>query len=129
MPKQTRNRRRLGNLDPGEIRDYCLAMKDVAEGFPFGPSVLVFKTGGKLFLLMMLDDVPMSLNLKCDPQKALELRETHTCVLPGYHMNKKHWNTVVLEPSLSPELLGEWIVDSYDLVRRKGKGSHKEPGG
>lgn len=115
------NRRRLSSIDAGEIREYCLAKKDVTEGFPFGPSALVFKTGGKMFLLMMLDNVPVSLNLKCDPPKALELREAYACVLPGYHMNKKHWNTVILEVSLPPEVLGQWIDDSYNLVRRKRK--------
>lgn len=115
------NRRRLRSIDPGDIREYCLAKNDVTEGFPFGPSALVFKTGGRMFLLMMLDEVPVSLNLKCDPRKALELREAYACVLPGYHMNKKHWNTVILEASLPPKMLGEWIDDSYDLVRGKGK--------
>jgi predicted DNA-binding protein (MmcQ/YjbR family) len=106
-------------MEVDEIRDYCLAMEDVSEGFPFGPSALVFKTRGKMFLLMMLEDVPVSINLKCDPEKALELREAYSFVLPGYHMNKKHWNTVVLEPGLSNELLREWIDHSYDLVRGK----------
>lgn len=126
MEDQFRNRRRLTTIDPGEIREYCLARKDVTEGFPFGPSALVFKTGGKMFLLMMVDDVPVSLNLKCDPQKALELREAYACVLPGYHMNKKHWNTVILEPGLPPGALEEWIDDSYNLVRPKGKGTRRK---
>lgn len=114
-------------MDAGEIRDYCLAKEGVTEGFPFGPSALVFKTDGKMFLLMMLDEVPVSLNLKCDPDKALKLREAYTCVLPGYHMNKNHWNTVVLEPDLRPELLREWIDDSYNLVRPKRKQIRKQP--
>lgn len=119
------NRRRLTLIDPGEIREYCLSKKDVTEGFPFGPEALVFKTDGKMFLLMMLDDVPVSLNLKCDPEKALELREAYPCVLPGYHMNKKHWNTVMLEPGLKPELLEEWIDDSYNLVRGRPERTKK----
>ena len=109
-------------MEADEIRDYCLAKQDVTEGFPFGPSALVFKTGGKMFLLMMLDEVPLCVNLKCDPEKALDLREAYACVLPGYHMNKKHWNTVIVEPGLPPEVLREWIDDSYDLVRPSRKG-------
>jgi predicted DNA-binding protein (MmcQ/YjbR family) len=108
-------------MEIDEIRDYCLAKDGVTEGFPFGPSALVFKTAGKMFCLVMLDDVPISLNLKCDPEKALELREEYHCVLPGYHMNKKHWNTIVLEPGLPPAALREWIDDSYNLVRPKRK--------
>jgi predicted DNA-binding protein (MmcQ/YjbR family) len=104
-------------MEADEIRDYCLGKEDVTEGFPFGASALVFKTSGKMFLLMMLDEVPISLNLKCDPEKALELREAYPFVLPGYHMNKKHWNTVTLKAGLRSELLKEWIDHSYDLVR------------
>ncbi len=110
-------------MEADEIRDYCLGKEDVTEGFPFGPSALVFKTGGKMFLLMMLDEVPLSVNMKCDPEKALELREAYECVQPGYHMNKKHWNTVIVEPSLPPTVLKEWIDDSYTLVRPKRKGA------
>lgn len=108
-------------MDVDQIRNYCLSKEDVTEGFPFGPSALVFKAGGKMFLLMMLDDVPLSINLKCDPEKALQLREAYDFVLPGYHMNKKHWNTIIIHQGLPPELLGEWIDDSYNLVRPKGK--------
>lgn len=115
-------------MEADEIRDYCLAKEDVTEGFPFGPSALVFKTADKMFLLMMIDEVPLSINLKCEPAKALELREAYPYVLPGYHMNKNHWNTVVIEPGLSPALLKEWINDSYNLVRPKRK-SRKPRGG
>ena len=108
-------------MDAEQIRDYCRAKENVTEGFPFGPSALVFKTGGKMFLLMMLDEVPPSINLKCDPEKALELREEYECVLPGYHMNKKHWNTVLVEPRLPSAVLKQWIDDSYNLVRPKKK--------
>lgn len=108
-------------MEADEIRDYCLAKPDVMEGFPFGESVLVFKTAGKMFLLMMLDDVPLSINVKCDPAKALELREEYTCVTPGYHMNKKHWNTVIVEPNLPSQVLRHWIDESYNLVRPKRK--------
>jgi len=108
-------------MDIEQIREYCLAKDDVTEGFPFGESALVFKTGGKMFLLMMIDEVPLSINLKCDPEKAIQLRETHSFVMPGYHMNKKHWNTVVIEPGLKDEDLMEWIDDSYRLVCGKRK--------
>jgi predicted DNA-binding protein (MmcQ/YjbR family) len=108
-------------MDVDAIRKYCLRKEDVTEGFPFGPSALVFKTAGKMFLLMMIDEVPTSINLKCEPDKALELREAYPCVLPGYHMNKKHWNTVILEPGLPSATLREWIDDSYNLVRPKRK--------
>lgn len=86
---------------------------------PFGPSALVFKTRGKMFCLMMLDDIPVKINLKCDPEEALELREQYPQVLPGYHMNKKHWNTVVLEPGLPFAAVQQWIDKSYLLVRGK----------
>ena len=108
-------------MELDEIREYCLQKDDVTEGFPFGPSALVFKTRGKMFLLMMVDEIPLSINLKCDPETAVELREAYSCVLPGYHMNKKHWNTVIIEPGPSPEVLKGWIDDSYNLVRPKRK--------
>jgi len=113
-------------MEADEIREYCLAKHDVTEGFPFGPSALVFKTSGKMFLLMMLDEVPLSLNLKCAPEKATELREEYGCVLPGYHMNKKHWNTVVVERWLESKLLKEWIDHSYELVASKRKAKRGE---
>lgn len=108
-------------MDAEQIRDYCFSKDDVTEGFPFGPTALVFKTGDKIFVLLMLDAVPLRLNLKCDPEKALQLRENYDYVLPGYHMNKKHWNTVIIGPSLSATMLREWIDDSYTLVRHKTK--------
>lgn len=108
-------------MDAEQIRDYCLAKKDVTEGFPFGPSALVFKTGGKMFVLLMIDANPLQMNLKCDPEKALQLREEYDCVLPGYHMNKKHWNTVIVVPSLGGATLRDWIDESYRLVRKGPK--------
>src|SRR5690606_33080754 len=88
----------------------------VKEEFPFGPETLVFKVGGKIFALTGLDNSDFSVNLKCDPDYAEELREKHTEVQPGYHMNKKHWNTVNFEGSLSEEFLSELINHSYELV-------------
>jgi len=102
-------------MDIEAIRAYCLLKKGVEEGFPFGDSTLVIKVGGKIFLLMNLDGDP-SMNLKCDPDLAIELREANPAILPGYHMNKKHWNTVTLDGSLSKKLILEMIDHSYDLV-------------
>jgi len=104
-----------------EIREYALAMPDVEEGFPFGDATLVFKTKGKIFLLLSLDTSPASFNVKCDPDKAPELRERYSCIRPGYHMNKKHWNTVVIDGSLDKKMLREQIDHSYALVSRNGK--------
>jgi predicted DNA-binding protein (MmcQ/YjbR family) len=90
----------------------------VEEGQPFGPDVLVYKVRGKIFLLTGLDQNPIRFNVKCDPEKVEELREQYPCVLPGYHMNKKHWNTIVADGSVSRKQLLSWIDDSYKLVRK-----------
>ena len=103
------------------LREYCLSKADVEETQPFGPHNLVYKVNGKMFLLAALDDDPLQFNVKCDPEKALELREEHACVQPGYHMNKKHWNTIVVDGSVPVRQLKEWIDDSYDLVAGKAK--------
>lgn len=102
-----------------EIRNYCIAKEGVTENLPFGPDNLVFKVKGKMFLLLSLDAIPLSFNVKCNPEKALELRERYECVLPGYHMNKKHWNTIIIENYLSASEIMEWIDDSYHLVNQK----------
>lgn len=99
-----------------ELRAYCLSKKGVEETFPFGPETQVMKVMGKAFLLCSLDTVEFRFNVKCDPEKAIELREQYPCVLPGYHMNKKHWNTIVVDGSVSEKLIREWIDHSYDLV-------------
>lgn len=99
-----------------EIREHCLKKKAVEEGCPFGPETLVFKVCGKIFLLLSLDSDPLQFNAKCEPAKAIELREKHTCVQPGYHMNKAHWNTIVCEDSTPKKTILGWIDDSYDLV-------------
>lgn len=98
------------------LRNYCLSKPGAEETLPFGPDTLVFKVGGKAFLLMGLGEEQLRFNVKCDPDKALELREEYGCVLPGYHMNKKHWNTIVVDGSVSIRQLREWIDHSYDLV-------------
>lgn len=99
-----------------ELRDYCISKKGAEETLPFGPDTLVFKVMGKAFVLTGLDENPIQFNVKCDPEKAIELREQYSCVLPGYHMNKKHWNTIVSDGSVSNKQLKEWITDSYNLV-------------
>ena len=98
-----------------EFRDYCLLKPGVTEDMPFGENTLVFKVGGKMFALTDINSFA-SINLKCDPEKALELRDQYPFILPGYHMNKKHWNTVVLDGAISRNLLTELIDHSYNLV-------------
>jgi len=97
------------------FRNHCLAKPGVAEEFPFGEDTLVYKVGGKMFALTNVDTFE-SLNLKCEPARAIELREQYESVQPGYHMNKKHWNTVLLDGSLPDVLVMRWIDDSFDLV-------------
>jgi predicted DNA-binding protein (MmcQ/YjbR family) len=99
-----------------EFRMYCLSKEGVEECFPFGKDTLVFKVAGKMFALTGLDEIEFSVNLKCDPLLAVELREKYPCVQPGYHMNKKHWNTVYIDGSADDRLLKKWIDHSYDLV-------------
>ena len=98
-----------------EIRDHCLARPGVTEGLPFGEDTLVFKVGGKIFLLISITD-STHFNVKCDPERAVELREQYIEVQPGYHMNKRHWNTVSTDGSLTRRQLSEMIDHSYDLV-------------
>ncbi|MBL7943070.1 MAG: MmcQ/YjbR family DNA-binding protein [Flavobacteriales bacterium] len=99
-----------------EFRLYCLSKPGVEEGLPFGPDVLVFKVGGKMFALCPLEPFD-SINLKCDPELAIQLREQYPAVQPGYHMNKKHWNTIMLGDGLADAILKEWIDHSYQLVK------------
>lgn len=104
-------------MDIETFRDYCLSKKAVTEGLPFGPDNLVFKVMGKMFALAALDEVPLRANLKCEPDKAIELREeAPENILPGYHMNKKHWNTVVMDGLISPKLIFELVDHSYELT-------------
>jgi predicted DNA-binding protein (MmcQ/YjbR family) len=105
-------------MDLAQFREYCLSKACATEGMPFGPTVLVFKVGGKMFALATLDDVPTTVNLKCDPDLALELRDRYEQVTPGYHMNKKHWNTVEIESAIADAELRKMIDHSYDLVAK-----------
>ena len=108
------------------IREYCLSKKGVSEEFPFDEDTLVFKVMGKIFLLASLEKIPLQVNLKCNPEEAGELRERYDAVIPGYHMNKKHWNTVVIENSIPPREIFSWIDNSYNLVVNGLKKSEKE---
>ncbi|MEI6815968.1 MAG: MmcQ/YjbR family DNA-binding protein [Bacteroidota bacterium] len=99
-----------------DIRDYCLAKPAVEETFPFDDVTIVFKVMGKVFLLLSMDSIPLSINVKCDPTLALELREKYDTVIPGYHMNKKHWNTIIIDGSIPSTLILSFIDHSYDLI-------------
>ena len=104
-------------MDIETLRDYILQKPLVTESFPFGESTLVFKVKEKIFLLAALDASPLQFNVKCDPDYAIELREEYPeNVLPGYHMNKKHWNTIIVDGQLSKKLLLQFVDDSYKLV-------------
>ncbi len=103
-------------VDIETFREYCLNKAQVTEGAPFGEDVLVFKVGSKIFALAALDEVPPRVNLKCDPDRALELRDRFEEVQPGYHMNKKHWNTVMIEGAVPRRELESMIDHSYELV-------------
>src|SRR5512135_1846111 len=117
-------------MDIDTIRDYCLSKPGhVREGMPFGEDVLVFTVGGKIFLLMRLSTRPLEFNLKCDPVKALELRERYESVRPGYHMNKKYWNTVVLDGTIPSKEVFSMIDHSFEEVLKgvKKKTQRKHP--
>ncbi|MDL5201506.1 MmcQ/YjbR family DNA-binding protein [Streptomyces sp. ALI-76-A] len=104
-------------MTPQELRAFCLSFDAAVEDFPFRPEISVFKVGGKLFALTSLDARPLTVNLKCDPDDAVRLRGEHPgLVVPGYHMNKRHWNTVIADGSLPDRLVRELVEDSYDLV-------------
>src|SRR3954467_7469089 len=103
-------------MDLEQFREYCLTKAHVTEGLPFGETVLVFKVAGKIFALASLDEVPATANLKCDPDWALELRDRYEQVRAGYHMNKKHWNTVEIESGIPAAELRKMIDHSYELV-------------
>jgi predicted DNA-binding protein (MmcQ/YjbR family) len=97
------------------FRDFCLSLLQVEESFPFDETTLVFKVGGKIFALADINDFN-SINVKCEPELASSLREEYPAVQPGYHMNKQHWNTIVLDGSVSDQMVYNWLRHSYDLV-------------
>lgn len=102
-----------------DIREYALSLENVTESFPFGHDTLVFKTNDKIFLLVSLSAETLQFNVKCNPERAIELREAYSCVLPGFHMNKKHWNTIIVDGQLSKKQLQEFIFHSWQLVTKK----------
>ena len=102
-----------------DIRLYALSMENVEEAFPFGDDTIVFKVNNKLFLLLPLNAESLRFNVKCDPDYAIELREQYPCIQPGYHMNKKHWNTVFVDGMLSRDQIKKFMQDSYNLVIKK----------
>ena len=103
-------------MDPTDLRRWCLRQPGASEDFPFGSEFAVFKVAGKMFALSALDRAPLEVSLKCEPELAEQLRHTHAAIRPGYHLNKRHWNTVTLDGSLPDQLVRELIEDSYALV-------------
>ena len=103
-------------MDAAGLRRWCLAQSGAVEDFPFGPEHSVFKVAGKMFALSALDRAPLEVSLKCDPELAVELRASYAAIRPGYHLNKRHWNTVTLDGTLTDQLVRDLIEDSYDLV-------------
>ncbi|MER6079985.1 MmcQ/YjbR family DNA-binding protein [Streptomyces sp. NPDC001833] len=104
-------------MTPDQLRAFCLSFNAAEEDFPFNPDISVFKVLGKMFALSWIDAKPLKVNLKCDPEDAVRLRDEHEgLIAPGYHMNKRHWNTVTLDGGLPDRLVKELIEDSYDLV-------------
>lgn len=103
-------------MNAESFRAHCLGKAAATEGTPFGPEDIVFKVQGKMFAILALEEVPPRVNLKCDPDLALELRDRYEQVQPGYHMNKKHWNTVVLDGVIPDREIRKMIDHSYDLV-------------
>ena len=106
-------------MDIEQLHNYAMGLGDVEESLPFGPDTIVYKINNKIFLLIASDESPLQFNVKCNPDLAIELREKHSSVLPGYHMNKKHWNTIVVDGLLSSNQLKEFIKHSFDLVKGK----------
>jgi predicted DNA-binding protein (MmcQ/YjbR family) len=100
-----------------KLRLHCLAMPGVTEEHPFGPGALVMKVGGKIFAIIGEDEEPLTVSVKCEPEIALVLRSKHDSVQPGYHLNKRHWNTVTLDGTVDDRHVLQWVDDSYDLVR------------
>jgi len=103
-------------MTPEQLRDHCLSFTGAGLTFPFGPETSVFKVAGKIFALSALDQHPLRVSLKCEPLIAEQLRAAHPSVLPGYHLNKRHWNTVLVDGALPEQMIRDMIEDSYDLV-------------
>jgi predicted DNA-binding protein (MmcQ/YjbR family) len=106
-------------VTPEQLRDHCLSFIGAEETFPFGAENSVFKVAGKMFALTRLDQSPLRVSVKCDPSLAEQLRDAHSAVTPGYHLNKRHWNTIVVDGSLPDAMIADMIEDSYDLIVSK----------
>jgi predicted DNA-binding protein (MmcQ/YjbR family) len=106
-------------MNAEQLREHCLSFAGAQETFPFGPENSVFKVAGKIFALSRLAERPLRISLKCEPALAEQLREAHAAVLPGYHLNKRHWNTVMIDGSLTDAMVREMVEDSYDLIVSK----------
>ena len=104
-----------------QIHEYALSMEGAEETTPVGDNVIVYKVNNKMFLLLPLNTAPVQFNAKCDPDTAIELRDQYSCIIPGYHMSKKHWNTVIIDGTLTARQLKDFILDSYNLVAPKKK--------
>jgi predicted DNA-binding protein (MmcQ/YjbR family) len=109
----------MGRVDRTTLRDLCLQFAGTEETFPFGFETSVFKVAGKMFALSRLSAEPLTISIKCEPLLAEQLRAAHSAITPGYHLNKRHWNTVVLDGTLTDEMVADLIEDSYDLVVSK----------
>ena len=103
-------------MDQHELKAACLALPGAREEFPFGDEVSVFKVGGKMFAVCPLDRLPLQLSVKCEPELAVRLRAAHPAIVPGYHLNKRHWNTITVDGSLPDQMVTDLLIDSYDLV-------------
>ena len=112
-------------MDLEQVRNYCLSKKGVTESLPFDEDSPVYKVMGKMFLISSLT-IPYFINVKCEPEKAIELRERYDAVKPGYHMNKQNWNSVYLDNTISDKLICEWIDNSYELIVKSLKKSLQE---
>lgn len=110
-------------MTPEELREHCLAFPGAEETFPFGPETSVFKVGGKIFAISSLGSEPLGVSVKCDPEVGEGLRETHDSIVPGYHLNKRHWITVTLGRDAPDGQVRDLIEDSFDLVRPNGRGT------
>jgi predicted DNA-binding protein (MmcQ/YjbR family) len=103
-------------MDATELRSWCLAQPGAIEDFPFGPEHSVFKVAGKMFALSALERTPLEVSVKCEPELAVQLRDSYDAIRPGYHLNKRHWNTITLDGSIPDQLARDFVEDSYDLV-------------
>jgi predicted DNA-binding protein (MmcQ/YjbR family) len=119
LPGAVRRRRYGARVTPDELRDWCLSMPGAIEDFPFAPGVSVFKVGGKMFALSMLGADPLTVSVKCDPVLAESLRNSYRSIVPGYHLNKRHWLTITLNDDAADGMVRDLVQDSYDLVRPK----------